>query len=155
MWFFKYRPTYIMHCTLCHSFDIIFLCTTIVKSKNSYCVLLLYVNTLNFRLHSPMIVIDVAETCSWWYSLQYILCWWTLCFIEQYYGLHWQWSKSTVFCHCTQTVGTVNTLETMFRNRRLSKTIRMYLPWQRLIKQVRSSSILLNLLSHCKVQLSV
>ena len=41
-----------------------FFWATIVKFQKSYCVLLLYVNALNFLLYSPMIVIDVAETCS-------------------------------------------------------------------------------------------
>ena len=44
-----------------------------VKSQISYRIFLLYVNTY-FLLYSPKMTINVAETCSWSYLLQYLLC---------------------------------------------------------------------------------
>jgi len=45
----------------------------IVNSELSYYILQLYVNTLYFLVYSPIMAINVPETCSCWYALQYIV----------------------------------------------------------------------------------
>ena len=45
----------------------------IVNSELSYYILQLYVNALYLLMYSPIMAINVAETCSCWYALQYIV----------------------------------------------------------------------------------